>query len=336
MCGIYGYLGHRNGVRISIDGLKKIEYRGYDSAGLACINGNKIEFAKEVGRISQLESMVQGFASGTVIAHTRWATHGKITKENAHPHLDENETIAVVHNGIIENHEILRRKLQEEGVRFKSETDAEIIPHLISRFYEGDFLKAVQQALVLLSGSYAIAVLHKKHPDQIVVAAHGCPLVIGIGTNEMFFASDPNALIHHTREVVYLANGEVSLLEHKGIEIFDSSFVKISKKTEQLLHSVEEATKGEFEHYTLKEIFEQPQTIRNAMQARFFEDYGNIALDSLNFSTNDLLAIKHILIIACGTSWHAGCVASYMIEDLAGIPCQVEVSSEFAMAPLLK
>jgi glucosamine--fructose-6-phosphate aminotransferase (isomerizing) len=330
MCGIYGYLGHRNGVKIAIDGLRRIEYRGYDSAGLAAIENNKIVYFKEVGKISGLEKQAGELSSSAVIAHTRWATHGKVSKENAHPHLDEAKTVAVVLNGIIENYQSLKAKLISEGVKFVSETDAEVLPHLIAKMYEGDFLRAVQQVLLLVHGSYAIAVLHQNHPEQLIVAANGAPLVLGVGANETFIASDPNALIHHTREVIFLTDGEIASITPEGVELYDASMAQISKKTEQLLHSVEEATKGSYEHFTLKEIFEQPQTIRNAMLSRFFEEYGTISLDEeLPFDVDELLSIERILIIACGTSWHAGFVAGYMLEDLARVPTQVEISSEF-------
>lgn len=329
MCGIYGYLGERNGVKIALDGLKRLEYRGYDSAGLAGIDNDKIKCFKEVGKIPVLEQAIGDFSSSIVIAHTRWATHGKLTKANAHPHLDEKASCAVVHNGIIENYQALRDRLKLEGVKFVSDTDTEVIPHLIARIYEGDFLRAVQQTLLLLQGSFAIAVIHKDHPDQMIVAANGSPLVIGIGAQETFISSDPNALINHTREVIYLSDGEIALIKLDTVEIFDEGMVQISKKTEQLLHDVEEVSKGKFEHFTLKEIFEQPQTIKNAMLSRFFEDYGTVELEGLNLTVNELISINRILIIACGTSWHAGCVAAYMLEDRARIPTQVEISSEF-------
>ena len=329
MCGIYGYFGHRNGVKIALDGLKRLEYRGYDSAGLAGIKDGKIECFKEVGKIPVLEAAVGDFSSPLVIAHTRWATHGKLTRENAHPHLDDSKSCAVVHNGIIENHQALRERLKKEGAKFISETDTEVIPQLIARLYEGDFLRAVQQALLLVQGSFAIAAIHRNHPDQMIVAASGSPLVIGIGIGETFISSDPNALIHHTREVLYLSDGEIALITPNGVEIYDEAMTQIEKKTEQLLHDVEEMNKGAFEHYTLKEIFEQPQTIRNAMLSRFFDEYGTVSFEELKLTVPELANIKRILIIACGTSWHAGCVAAYMLEDRARIPTQVEISSEF-------
>lgn len=329
MCGIFGYLGHRSGVKIALDGLKRLEYRGYDSAGLAAVKDGKLDIFKEVGKIPVLEKCVADFSAPLVIAHTRWATHGKLTRENAHPHTDEKQTCAVVHNGIIENYQALREGLQREGVKFSSDTDTEVIPHLISRTYEGDFLRAVQQTLLLVQGSFAIVAIHKNHPNQMIVAANSSPLVIGLGAGETFVSSDPNALIHHTREVIYLSDGEIALITPEGVEIFDEAMTQITKKTEQLLHAVEEMSKGSFDHYTLKEIFEQPQTIRNAMLSRFLDDYGTITFDDLKLTAAELGDVKRILIIACGTSWHAGLVAAYFIEDLARIPCQVEISSEF-------
>lgn len=329
MCGIYAYLGPRNGIKIALDGLKRIEYRGYDSAGIGAVIDGKIECYKDVGKITALEHAIGSLSSNNVIAHTRWATHGKVTKENAHPHLDENQSVAVVLNGIIENFQPLKEKLASEGIKFKSETDAEVLPHLIAKLYEGDLLKAVREALVLIHGSYAIGCIHKDHPEELIVAANGCPLVIGVGVGETFVASDSNALIHHTREVIFLSDGELAKITPEGVEIYDATMAQISKKTEQLLHSVEEVSKGAYEHFTLKEIFEQPQTVRNAMLSRFFEEYGTVALDGLNLNVNDLLEMQRVLIVACGTSWHAGYVTSYMLEDLARIPTQVEVSSEF-------
>ena len=329
MCGIYGYVGYRNGVKIALDGLKRLEYRGYDSAGLAGIRGHELMIFKEAGKIPVLEAVIGDFNATCVIAHTRWATHGKVTRENAHPQTDEKKSIAVVLNGIIENHHHLRETLVREGVRFVSDTDTEVIPHLIAKEYDGDLLRAVQQTLLLLQGAFAIAVIHKDHPDQIIVAANGSPLVLGVGINETFISSDPNALMHHTREVLYLSDGEIALIKTDGFKIFDSEMTQISKRTEQLMHQLEEVTKGEYEHFTLKEIFEQPQTIKNAMLSRFFEDLGTAALEGLTISPHDLLSIRRILIVACGTSWHAGFVAQYLLEDMARIPTQCEISSEF-------
>ncbi len=331
MCGIFGYIGSQDAVKMAIDGLKKLEYRGYDSAGIACINGNEIQYAKEVGKVAVLEKEVSKakFKSHVAISQTRWATHGKPTKVNAHPHFNSDYSLALVHNGIIENHDGLRRSLQNQGIEFVSDTDTEVVAHLISSFYEGDILKAIQKALPLLKGSFAIALIHRDFPDRILAIAHDCPLVIGIGKNETFVSSDANAFASYTREVAYLENGEIAILAPGQLEILDASLTHVDKKHEKLTFEVEDFGKGKFTHYTLKEIHEQPQTIRNALYLRYIEEYGTATFDGLNLDLNELLAIQRILILACGTSLHAGYLAGYMIEDKARIPVQVEISSEF-------
>lgn len=331
MCGIFGYIGKQNAVRLAINGLKRLEYRGYDSAGIAGIKNDQIYFCKEVGKVSTLENAVDEahLELDLAIAQTRWATHGKPSKINAHPHFDKGQTLAVVHNGIIENYEILREHLREKGIVFASETDTEVIAHLISTLYKGDILKATQEAVPLLKGAYAFALIHKDFPGQIIAVAHKAPLVIGIGDDEAFISSDSNAFASHTREVVFLENSEIGVVKADRLEIYDSSNATISKKSEWLTGDTEEISKGKFEHYTLKEIFEQPQTIRNALLSRFIDEYGNAFFEELDFSKNEFLGVERILILACGTSWHAGFVASYLIEEKARIPVQVEISSEF-------
>jgi glucosamine--fructose-6-phosphate aminotransferase (isomerizing) len=329
MCGIFGYIGFRNAIRLAIDGLKRVEYRGYDSAGLAYLKGGSLEIVRSVGKVSQLEEKLHDRTASMAIAHTRWATHGKVTEANAHPISDMNQTLCVVHNGVIENFQQLKNELEKQGVTFRSETDTEVVANLIATLYTGNLLEAVQEASLLLKGCWSLVVLHKDHPDQIVVSKQECPLVIGVGVNEMFVASDTHALALNTQQVVYLDDGEVALLTQKGFELFDSSKAPITKQVIILKHIAEESSKGDFEHYTLKEIFEQPQTVQNAMSSRFFEEYGTVAFDDLHLSSSDLLAIKRIVIIACGTSFHAGLIAGYMLEDIARIPTQVEISSEF-------
>ncbi len=329
MCGIFGYVGTKNGVTLALEGLRRIEYRGYDSAGIGVFEKNKLHCYRAVGKLENLEKVVQGKSSTTVIAHTRWATHGTVTIENAHPIMDSSKAVAVIHNGIIENFQELRAELEREGVVFSTQTDTEVIAQLIAKCYEGDLLKAVQVAVATLKGAYAIAVLHKDHPDMCVVACLNTPLVIGVGIGENFVASDPNAIIHHTREVIYVNDGEVAKITADKVELFDSAFVKIPHKIETLLHNVEDFSKGAYEHYTMKEIHEQVQSTKNAMYARFFEDYGTVVLEDLHLKPDELLAVERIVIVACGTSLHAGMVASYLIEELAGIPTEVEISSEF-------
>lgn len=331
MCGIFGYIGSQDAVKISIAGLKKLEYRGYDSSGIAGLKDSKVHRCREVGKVVAMEekALKGQLELDTTIAHTRWATHGKPTEENAHPHFDSAETMAVVHNGIIENFDSLRSSLQEKGVVFSSETDTEVIVQLIYSVYNDDLLEALQKVMPLLQGSFAIALIHKDYPGQIIAAAKESPLAIGIGNGEVFIASDTNAFLVHTKEVVFLHDSEIAVVKADSFTVYDETAEEVIKQIEELAHQVEEASKGDFEHFMLKEIFEQPQTIRNALLSRFLEEYGTASLDGLNFEMNELFAIKRILILACGTSWHAGYITSYMIEDKARIPVQVEISSEF-------
>lgn len=330
MCGIFGYIGLKNPVEVTINGLKRLEYRGYDSAGLAGIQEGKVVVCKEVGKVSVLEQEVQNkdFHFSATIAHTRWATHGKVTSVNAHPHVDTQHSLAVVHNGIIENHEILRKYLKEQGVVFISETDTEVIAHLIASYYEGNILNAVQKAVTQLKGAYAIALIHKDYPNQIIAVAHEAPLVIGIGDQEAFISSDPSAFAFYTKQAIYLTNSEIAVIQAKEQQLYNTEHA-ISKESFLLEGDFSEATKGDYEHYTLKEIFEQPQSIRNALLSRFLPEYGTALFEELSFKAVDLLTSERILILACGTSWHAGYVASYLLEDIARIPVQVEISSEF-------
>lgn len=330
MCGIFGYIGKKNAVSIVIDGLKRLEYRGYDSAGLAGVKEGKIVICKEVGKVSVLEKEVGKLTIEVpaAIAQTRWATHGKVTKNNAHPHFDMDHSLALVHNGIIENHESLRKQLKADGVTFVSDTDTEVIAHLIASYYKGDILSAVQEAVTELKGAYAVALVHRDFPDQIIAIAHEAPLVIGIGNEEAFVSSDPHAFAFHTRQAIYLSNAEIAIIKVDSQQVY-STKEPIDKEYHLLNSEISDTSKGEFEHYTLKEIYEQPQTIRNALLSRFLPEYGTAIFEELTFNDVDLLAVERILILACGTSWHAGCVAAYMLEDLARIPVQVEISSEF-------
>jgi glutamine---fructose-6-phosphate transaminase (isomerizing) len=331
MCGIFGYLGFRNALPLVMEGLRSLEYRGYDSAGVATIFEGRLVFDKEVGKVERLAQVVaqEGWETRIAIAHTRWATHGKPTQVNAHPQFDQEAKCAVVHNGIIENYETVRSLLQKRGVVFRSETDTEVISQLIGYLYKGNFLRAVQRALPLLQGAFAIAVIHQDHPLEIVCAAKESPLAIGVGQGEMFVASDSSAFLKHTRRVIYLHGSEVAHITEQAVKAYDAHFVPIAKESEDLDLIAEEATKGSFQHYMLKEIFEQPQTIQNALLSRFSEQYGTAILDGLHFSDEDLLKIQRIVILACGTSLHAGLIAAYMFEERARIPVEVEISSEF-------
>lgn len=331
MCGIFGYIGKKNVVKTILEGLKKLEYRGYDSAGIAGIHEGKIAYAKEVGKVAELEAQVKKSHLQLEIGfgHTRWATHGIPSQINAHPHFDTKHTLGVIHNGIIENYQPLRDSLKEKGVHFVSETDTEVIAHLISSLYKGDLVKAVLEAVSLLEGAYAVAVIHEDFPDQIVAFAHEAPLIIGIGEEEVFLASDTHSFASHTREVIYLAHKEVAVLKNDCLEFFDMGNSRVTKEAEKLAEIAYEHTKGKFDHYTLKEIFEQPQSIKNALSGRFLEDYGTAIFEGIRFDTHELKSVQRILILACGTSWHAGFLAAYMLEDKARIPVSIEISSEF-------
>lgn len=331
MCGIFGYIGFQDPVKTTLNGLKRLEYRGYDSAGIAGVKKHQILHCKEVGKISSLEKEVekQHLSLDVAIAQTRWATHGKPSKINAHPHFDNEQSLAIVHNGIIENHESLRQILSKKGAKFVSETDTEVIAHLIASLYQGDILQAVQKAIPQLKGAFAIALVHRDFPDRIIAIAHECPLIIGIGANEAFISSDSNAFVNHTREVVFLADAEIAVVQANKLEIYNSAQEQIKKPSEKIGTNTEDISKGKFEHYTLKEIYEQPQTIRSALLSRFHEEYGTALFEELDFDIHELLSVERILILACGTSWHAGCLAAYMFEDKARIPVQVEISSEF-------
>jgi glucosamine--fructose-6-phosphate aminotransferase (isomerizing) len=329
MCGIFGYIGKKNSVKTTIEGLKKLEYRGYDSSGIAGIKDGKIHVCKEVGKIAALQEAVaeQSLDLGLAIAQTRWATHGRPSKENAHPHFDELLSLALVHNGIIENYDSLRKELKEKGKRFVSETDTEVIAQLIASFYEGDILEAIKKAMPLLKGSYAIALIHKDAPDQIIAIAHESPIAIGIGEGEIFLSSDFNAFSEHTQEIIFLADGEIAVLKTESVETYDAKLAKIVKKVETLSYSTLASSKGHFQHYTLKEIFEQPVSVSKAFASRI--DHANATAFFENLKVSDFQGIERILILACGTSWHAGRIAALLFEEKAKIPVQVEIASEF-------
>ena len=332
MCGIVGYVGHRTPGPILVEGLKRLEYRGYDSAGIATMNGDgKIWTHKRQGRIRNLEkSMPAKLPAATCgIAHTRWATHGAPNDTNAHPHLSHDGRIAVVHNGIVENHSSLRRMLTAEGVVFHSETDTEVIPNLVSRFYKGDDLEAaVKRALGLIQGSYGIVVLAADRPNHLVVARNGSPIVLGVGDNEMFVASDAPALIAHTRQVVFLDDGDVAVLDPTGFRTTDLHDHPIDKAVDELDWDLQEIEKGDFPHFMLKEIYEQPRALNRGLRGRAAVDYADAHLGGLNLDRREFFDIRRLTLIACGTSWHAAMAASYIVEELARVPCNVEIASE--------
>ncbi len=333
MCGIVGYIGLKTATPMLVDGLKRLEYRGYDSAGIATLNGNGLEMRKAAGKIVNLESMlVASPMHGSIgIGHTRWATHGAPNECNAHPHHDCTNSIAVVHNGIIENATALRRELESRGHTFVSETDTEVLAHLIEAASEGGELleDAVMDALRLMEGTYGIAVVSTRDPEKIVCARKGSPLLLGLGENEFFVASDVAAILEHTRQVVYLDDGEMAVLTRKGYEVRDLNARRVRKGVSRIDWDLDQIEKGGFDHFMLKEIFEQPQTIQNTMRGRLVLDEGFSKLGGLNLSKEELLNIDHIVITACGTSWHSGLIGEMMIEEHARLHTETEYASEF-------
>ena len=334
MCGIIGYIGSRssNVGEILLEGLKRLEYRGYDSAGLAIIQNGKMVTDKMPGKIVKLEEKLKGtdLTGSLGIAHTRWATHGEPNRVNAHPHYDSTGNIAIVHNGIIENYMTLKKSLESEGHKFSSDTDTEVLAHLIEKFYDGNNLEySVQKALEMVEGTYGIIVISTSEPNKLVGARNGSPVVVGIGDDEYFIASDVAAIFKHTRQVIYLEDQQM-------VVATPDSFTTMTIENEYVEHIITEIDwdlemieKGGFEHFMFKEIFEQPETIHNAMRGRLIHETGKARLGGLNMSDNELRDIKRIVILGCGTSWHAGLLGEYMIEETARIPVEVEYASEF-------
>ena len=333
MCGIVGYIGSKNCVPILIDGLKRLEYRGYDSAGIAVIHEDSCESIKTKGKVSELEKLVnsKGTISNLGIGHTRWATHGEPSMVNAHPHLNADKNLFLIHNGIIENYASIKRALMKEGYSFVSETDSEVVVHLIDRYLKKNFklATAVRFALNEVEGTYGIAVIYQKEPDKIVVARKGSPLVLGIGENENYIASDVNALIAHTNRIVYLDDNEIVEVYRDHFHAKNITDEDIIKEIQQVDLDIESITKGGYPHYMLKEIMEQPDSLFNSMRGRLLEDEGISKLGGLQGFEDRIANSDRILISACGTSWHAALVGEYMLEQYAGIPVEVEYASEF-------
>jgi glucosamine--fructose-6-phosphate aminotransferase (isomerizing) len=329
VCGIIGYCGPKSSVQVLLEGLKRLEYRGYDSAGVCVCRDGKLTCLKRKGKIRDLRAHIPAETDGLWgIGHTRWATHGEVNDINAHPHLDCQGRLAVVHNGIIENFGILKEKLLSEGHRFASETDSEVIVHLIEKYYTGDLEEAVKKALGLLKGTYGIVCMHVDQPQLLIGARCGSPLVVGIGDQEMFLASDVTAIISHTRQVVYLEDGEVAAITPGGYRTTDMRDQEIEKRVELVSWELEEIEKSGFTHFMEKEIFEQPESIKRAMRGRVEHDQATAHLGGLNMSNRDLLGVERVRIVAAGTSFHAGMVGMYLLESLARVPCTVEISSE--------
>jgi glucosamine--fructose-6-phosphate aminotransferase (isomerizing) len=331
MCGIVGYVGSKNATGLLVDGLKRLEYRGYDSAGVSLMNGGAVETRKAKGKIAMLEEAIgKSPVEGNVgIAHTRWATHGQPNECNAHPHHDCTGTISVVHNGIIENYGPLRSMLQKTGHTFVSETDTEVLAHLIEAGFDGNLEEAVTDALALVEGTYGIAVICSRDPEKVVAARKGSPLLIGLGEGENYIASDVAAILQHTRQVVYLDDGEMAVLTKDGYRVMDLNAKTVKKRATRIDWDLDQIEKGGFDHFMLKEIMEQPQTIENTMRGRSVDDEGFSKLGGLNLSREDLQRIDHIILTACGTSWHSALIGKMMIEEHARIRCEVEYASEF-------
>ncbi|MBL7148479.1 MAG: glutamine--fructose-6-phosphate transaminase (isomerizing) [Candidatus Cloacimonetes bacterium] len=335
MCGIVGYIGKRNATPIIVEGIKRLEYRGYDSSGIAILDKNKqLKIFKKSGKITELERSLPSpdETYGNIgIAHTRWATHGEPTTVNAHPHTGCFGKIAVVHNGIIENHKILQKKLEAEGHKFISETDTEVLAHLIEHFLTkgNEFSLAVREALQLVEGTFGIAVINKDDPNKMIAARRGSPLILGIGKDEFFVTSDVAAIIIHTKRVIYLEDNEIVVINHKNFEITTLDNKYVEAKVSEVDWDVSSIDKGEYKHFMLKEIFEQPTSVGNAFRGRLMENLSTVRLGGLNMSGEELRSIKKIQIIACGTSWHAGLIGKYVIENTARIPVDVEYASEY-------
>ena len=331
MCGIVGYVGPKKVAPLLLEGLKRLEYRGYDSAGLAIMNGKGVETRKVAGKISRLETLVNAHPiSGTLgIGHTRWATHGAPNEVNAHPHVDEKHEFAVVHNGIIENASSLRRKLEDLGHVFTSETDTEVLVHLIEAAFDGSLEDAVIEALHQVEGAYGIAVVSSKDPNKIVAARKGSPLLVGLGDGEYYIASDASAILAHTREVVYLHDGDLAVLDRSGYRIIGLDSLTQTRKVSKIDWDLAQMERGGFAHFMLKEIFEQPQTVASTLAGRLLLNTATAKLAGTNLTDEDLLSIDNIVITACGTSWHSGLIGEHMIEESARIPVEVEYASEF-------
>ncbi|HET9682670.1 MAG TPA: glutamine--fructose-6-phosphate transaminase (isomerizing) [Gemmatimonadaceae bacterium] len=331
MCGIVGYIGLREATPLLVDGLKRLEYRGYDSAGVSLMNGAGLETRKAKGKIAMLESAIgEHPIHGKVgIAHTRWATHGPPNECNAHPHTDCTGNISVVHNGIIENYGPLRAMLKKTGHTFVSDTDTEVLAHLIEAAFDGNLEEAVIDALALVEGTYGIAVISADDPEKIVAARKGSPLLIGIGEGENYVASDVAAILQHTRQVVYLDDGEMAIVTRDGYRVCDLNAQTVKKGVSRIDWDLDQIEKGGFDHFMLKEIFEQPQTIQNTMRGRLVTEEGFSKLGGLNLTKEELQNLDQIIITACGTSWHSALIGEMMIEDHARIRCEVEYASEF-------
>ncbi len=335
MCGIVGYIGPKDTVPILLEGLRRLEYRGYDSAGIAVASSGRIAVRKRAGKVAELKAEIEKSdglpAAHLGMGHTRWATHGEPNDINAHPHLDCSGEIAIIHNGIIENYLALKAKLTREGHAFRSATDTEVVAHLIEEMYKRtkNLFTAVSAALREVQGTYGLVVISTREPEKLIAARMGSPLIIGVGEGESFVAADAAAIIEHTRQVVYLNDGEVAEITSSGFQtktIFD---IAVDKEIEEVTFDLSQIERGGYEHFMMKEINEQPETIRNAMRGRLLVEEGNVKLGGLQHVMEKLLHADRFIIVGCGTSWHAGLVGEYLLEQIAKVPTEVEYASEF-------
>ena len=333
MCGIVGYIGNKDAAPILLEGLKRLEYRGYDSAGVAVLTNGKITVEKQAGKISALEqSLAQNALSGKLgIAHTRWATHGVPNQTNAHPHTDTTGRIALIHNGIIENYQTIKTKLESNGYKFSTDTDTEALVNMISEYYQNgnNLNEAVRAALSQVEGTNGIAVISKDDPNTLIAARRGSPLVVGMGKNEFFVASDVSAIINHTKDVTYLDDNEIAVITRDKVTIKTIDNLEVDKKIEKIAFDLDKIEKSGYDHFMLKEIMEQPQTIEDAMRGRLLSEEGTARLGGIRHEMESLLYAPQILLSACGTSWHASLIGEYMLEEFARTPVEVEYASEF-------
>ena len=329
MCGIVGFTGSQNAAPILLDGLKKLEYRGYDSAGMAVLGQDGIQMVKTIGMIKNLDNKTQGGAAlpGTAgIGHTRWATHGEPTDVNAHPHMSNDDKFAIVHNGIIENYAQLREELKAKGFQFKSETDTEVIVHLLDLYYEGDLKKAVLKTVSRLEGAYALGILCAEEGGRLIATRHAAPLIVGVGIGENYFASDVTALVAYTKNVIYLEDGEIADITPDRITVYDSIGKNLEKSITRIAWDIAAAEKGGYDHFMLKEIMEQPNAIKSTIEPRI--QNGEVVLDDFSLTDEDLRQINKIMITACGSAFYAGSVGKYVMEELCRIPVEADLASE--------
>lgn len=331
MCGIVGYIGPENATDILREGLRRLEYRGYDSAGIAVISDGELNIRRSVGKIINLDEAIHDapLKGNTGVGHTRWATHGKPSEENAHPHRDCSGKLVVVHNGIIENYRALRQELVKTGHTMASETDTEVIVHLVESHFKGNLEKALRETIRELDGVYALVVMHTDDPDTLVAARSGPPLVIGLGEGEMFIASDIPAVLHHTRRFVYLEDGQIASVTADNVRLTDLDGTEVTIDPVTVPWDPILAEKGGYKHFMHKEIHEQPEALADTLRGRYFEENGKIALDDIDLDDSFLKGLERCFIVACGTSWHAGLVGQFLLEELAGIPTSVDYGSEF-------